>query len=712
MQPKSYQIEGMDCPDCALKLEQGIRRLKGVQAAQVDYTLGRLQIEGQVDADAIRKRVEALGYRLEPTSGSSQPSVEKWKFAAFARYLASRWETRLALVGGALIAVSYLGLLLAIHPQIFLGLQITSLLLAGYPVARSAVANLVINRDANINLLMTLAAIGAIVIGEIAEAAMLIFLFALAEALEGFSVHRTRKVLTELSELAPARAILLTHGQENTVPVETLVPGDLILIRAGERIPMDGVVMEGVSEVNQAPITGESIPVGKESGSEVFAGTVNGSGTLTVRVTRPADDTTLSRIIHMVAQAQNLRAPSQRLIDRFARFYTPATILLALLVATLPPLFLNQPFFNPATGENGWLYRGLALLVIACPCALVISAPVTILSSIAAAARRGVLIKGGVFLEALSRIKVFAFDKTGTLTEGKPKLTLLRALDCSGEETCPACNQVLGLAYALEQRSAHPLAQAVVEAAELHGLTADYAPAERVTALAGMGLQGEVNGRLATIGSHALFEREHPHPQRLCEWVEKAENDGQTTMMICDGERVRGLIAVADQVRTHNDQVIDELHIIGIRSALLTGDNPTVAAAVAKQVGIDRVYASLLPDQKVEVAMVGDGINDTPALAAAALGVSLGGAASAQALETADVVLMADDLRQLPFAVRLSAFARRLLVANIAFSLSIKLIFAVLALAGVTSIWMAVLADMGVSLLVTFNGMRSLRFRG
>lgn len=723
MERETYQIQGMDCPDCALNIEKGVRRLAGVRSADVDFASGRMVVESSANFTAIRGRVEALGYRLEPTSSQRGARGKERVALSFVRYMSTRPETRLALLGGALIGLAYITQLLGVSRPVFLAIQIAALLLAGYPVARSALANLIINRDININLLMTIAAVGAVVIGDISEGALLIFLFAIAEALEGFTLQRTRKVLSELTELAPARAIRLTDGGEESVALEALVPGDLILIRAGERIPMDGLVTEGFSEVNQAPITGESLPMMKETGAEVFSGTINGSGTLTVRITRRVNDTTLSRIIQMVEEAHSVRAPSQRLIDRFARVYTPVMILAAAMVALVPPLLFNQPFFNPAGGERGWLYRALALLVVACPCALVISAPVTILSAIAAAARRGVLIKGGVYLEALSRVKVFAFDKTGTLTEGKPVLTLYRSVDCTGEESCRPCDEVLGLAYALEQRSAHPLATAVVDAAEANGVARAYTPAERVVTLAGLGLRGQVGGRQATIGSQAFFEREYPPQIELNRWQQAAEKAGQTTMMVWDDEQVRGLIAVSDPVRTHSGQVIAELHALGVKTALLTGDNPTVAAAVASQTGIDFIKAGLLPEQKVdailnlrarygEVAMVGDGINDTPALAAASVGITLGGAGSAQALETAGVVLMADNLCQLPVAVRLSAFARRLIYANIGISLLTKLVFTMMALFGVTTMWMAVAADMGVSLLVTLNGLRPLRFRG
>ncbi len=718
MTAQTYHIEGMDCADCALKIEKGVRQLPGVHSLEVNFALSQLTVSGDVAPETVRQRVEALGYRLQ---ASTRPAPTPFG-GGFIRFLWTRSETRLALAGGGLLLLGWLARLAGLPDWSATGLHIVALLVAGYPIARSGLANLWINKDFNVNLLMTLAAVGAIILGETGEAASLIFLFAVAEALEGYTGDRARRVLSELSELAPARAIRIGPDGEENVPVEALRLGDRLLVRPGDRIPMDGAVYAGSSQVNQAPITGESLPITKETGDEVFAGTVNGSGALQIEVTRLVQDNTIQRIIRMVAEAQSQRAPSQRMIDRFARVYTPAMIVIALLVALVPPLFFGQPLLNPAGGERGWLYRALTLLVIACPCALVISTPVTILSAITAAARHGVLIKGGAHLEALSGVNLFAFDKTGTLTRGVPVVTTHRAADCNNghDGNCPQCNDVLALACALERRSSHPLAQAVVTAAEQRGLDTCYAPAEAVQVLAGQGLQGQVNGKLATIGSHRLFDAEHPHRQEVCAWVQTAEQNGQTTMLVCDGERVRGYIAVADELRSESPQVVAALRRAGCQTAMLTGDNPQVASAIGARLGIDQVRASLLPQDKLDairamqnehgaVAMIGDGINDAPALAAATVGIALGGAASAQALESADIVLLGNDLGQLPFTARLAAFTRRLIRENILFSLLTKLAFILLALGGVTSMWLAILADMGVSLAVTFNGMRPLR---
>jgi Cd2+/Zn2+-exporting ATPase len=740
--PKTYLIDGMDCANCARELEDGVRKLEGVQGVRVDFATAKMRVEGDVPQEALRARVEALGKKIvgdadsvgavrEPAQNSARKATGG--VIGFWHYLRGRGETRLALLGGVITLLALGGSLAGLYPVVVQGMYLLVLGVAGYPIARSGIRTLLINRDFNINLLMTIAAAGAVLIGETLEAATVIFLFAIGEALEGYTADRARQSLHSLMSLAPAQATriqraMLSTGKlisigmpdrEEIVPISELQVGDTLLIKAGERIAMDGVVTSGASGVNQAPITGESIPVHKQNGDEVFAGTINGEGVLHVRVTRRVEDNTLSRIIRMVEEAQSVRAPSQRAIDQFARSYTPAVVVVALVFGLIPPLLFNAPFYDTPTMQ-GWLHRALELLVIACPCALVISTPVTVISAITAAARRGVLIKGGAHLEALGRIKAIAFDKTGTLTRGEPTVTALRSVDCATGEQCEKCDDVLALASAVERRSTHPLAQAVVQAANARGVANTYVPAESVELLAGRGVRGQVNGRWVTVGSHSLFDQQYPHASLLCEWVDAAEAHGQTAMLLSDGERVRGFIAVADAPRDDSAAVIADLKSLGLKTLMLTGDNATVAQAVGSQVGVDDVRANLLPSDKVDavngllaayqqVAMVGDGVNDTPALATATIGVAMGGAGSAQALETADVALMADDLRQLPFAVRLSRFAGSLIRQNISISFAIKLLFIMLALLGVASLWAAVLADMGTSLLVTLNGMRPLR---
>jgi len=439
-------------------------------------------------------------------------------------------------------------------------------------------------------------------------------------------------------------------------------------------------------------------------------------------VTRLVGDSTLHRIIEMVTGAQSRHSRSQKFIDRFARYYTPAMVILAILVAIIPPLFFNETFLNLADGTHGWLYRGLVLLVISCPCALVISTPVTMVASLTKAAREGVLFKGGIFVEALSKVKVFAFDKTGTLTQGQPKVVACKDLACQGASVCDACDDMMALAYALERHSTHPLAKAIIAEATRRQVTSRYPPVENLVTRGGLGLEGRINGRKMTIGSLRLFEQEHDVPMIVHSWVEKAESEGQTVMLLCDGRKVRGFIAVADTARSAARDVVKELNTLGKETVMLTGDNVTVARAVGRAIGLDDVRAGLLPGDKQQavtglrvqygsVAMVGDGINDAPALASADLGIAMGGSGSAQAMETADIVLMADDIQKLPFAIKISQFANRLVRQNIIFSLGSKLLVAVIALLGYAPLWLAVIVDIGVSLLVTFNGLRVIRVK-
>ena len=718
-----FKITGLDCVDCAKGLEASIGHLEGVNSAQLSFFDATLTVHGNIEEEPLRAMIVKLGYGVDDGDSLNQnPAEEPNALVGFWHYLLQSLETRLAMIAGGMVLLSLAAGWLGLPEWVATIMQVGALMLAGWPIARSGLTNLWVNRTFNINFLMTLAGIGAVVIGEYAEAASMILLFDLAEALEGFTNERARGTLSQLTSLKPSHAILIGEDEEHLVPVENLGVGDRILVRAGDRIPVDGVILSGESDINQAPITGESIPVWKDKGMEVFSGTVNGSGQLTVEVTRIAADSTLNRIIAMVTEAQSRQSKSQKFIDRFAKYYTPAMVVMAVLVATIPPLFFNAPFLNLTDGTRGWLHRALALLVIGCPCALVISTPVTMVAALTRAAREGVLFKGGIFLEQLSTVGAFAFDKTGTLTTGEPRVVNSRDLDCIGETSCDACDDMLALAYALEQYSSHPLAQAVAAEAKRRQVAGRYPAAEDLTTRSGLGLEGMVNGRLMTIGSLRFFEAEHNVPPALHEWVDQAEAEGKTAMLLCDGDRVRGFIAVADTLRDDSQEIVRELNNLGKRTVLLTGDNATVATVVGQTLGMEDIRSNLLPGDKQEavsalrqrygtVAMVGDGINDAPALAAADLGIAMGGSGSAQAMETADVVLMADDLAKLPFAVRLSAFANRLIRQNIIFSLATKLLVAGIALLGYAPLWMAVMADMGVSLLVTLNGLRAVRFK-
>ena len=641
-------------------------------------------------------------------------------FKGFWRYFVRMPDLKIIVPGWILLLGTILLGRLGINPNLLLILQLSVLPVAGWMIFRNGAISLFKEHDLNMNVLMSIASIGAVAIGEAHEALIMVILFTLSEALEGYTNDHARAILTEFADLAPHEALLVAGDGEKLVPIETLQVGDRILVRAGERFPMDGLVAKGNSEVNQAPITGESRLVPKGVGDEVLSGSVNGQGVLEVQVSRLAADNTIQRIIALVTDAQENKARQEKFIDRFARVYTPIVMAISVLVAVIPTLVFKQSFWN--TPETyGWFHRALSVLMVGCPCALIISTPITMVSGLTRAARAGVIFKGGIFLESLSDSKVMAFDKTGTLTLGKPTVTKVEATYCTGNDHCEPCNDLVAIASSLEAHSTHPLGAAVLQEAVARGVHNRYPAAEGLQVLEGRGQQGVLNGKLATVGSLPLFLAEHETPEKIVEEVEEAEERGQTTMLICDGERVVGYLAVQDEPRPETREVIAELKAEGIRTLMLTGDNSGVADNIAEKVGIDNVFAGLLPAEKLnklielknefgQVVMVGDGINDSPALAQADIGVAMGGAGNAQVLETADVVLMNDDLSRLPFAVRLSRRVNRLIRQNVVISLAVKVTVAVAAMAGLTPLWVAIFADIGISLIVTLNGLRALRF--
>jgi Cd2+/Zn2+-exporting ATPase len=561
-------------------------------------------------------------------------------------------------------------------------------------------------RTLDINVLMLVAVAGAIAIGEWSEAATVVFLFALAQWLESSTMARARSAIRSLMDLTPADALVRRGEIEERVSVDSLDVGELIVVKPGEEIPLDGVVTAGHSEVNQAPITGESLPVDKEPGSEVFAGTINGRGALDVRITRQRRDTTLARVIHLVESAQAQRAPMQSFVDRFAHYYTPAVLALAVLVAAVPPLV-----FGAAFGE--WFYRALVLLVISCPCALVISTPVSIVSALAGAARKGVLIKGGIHLERTARVRCVAFDKTGTLTKGRLEVKDVVPLDGV------SARQVIELAAALEMRSEHPVGRAIVRHAHHRAISGPRGDGFR--ALPGRGASGVVAGKRVLVGNHRLFEEERLCSPRIHAELEAVAARGHSAVLVARDQDAVGIISVADEPREAARHAIGLLRSQGVQHlVMLTGDNVVTAGTLARELDIDEYRAELLPEDKVAaiadlrrrygtVAMIGDGVNDAPALAAAEVGIAMGAAGTDAALETADVALMADELLKVPYAIRLSRATVRNIKTNIAFSLALKGVFVAAALGGVAALWMAVLADTGASLIVIANALRLLR---
>ena len=564
------------------------------------------------------------------------------------------------------------------------------------------------NGNLNINALMSIAVTGAFFLGQWAEGAMVMVLFTVAELIEAKSLDRARNAIKSLIQLAPERAtVLQSDGRWSDVAAKSVALDARVRVKPGERIALDGKILKGRSSINQAPITGESLPVEKAEGDPVFAGTINESGSFEYAVTATAGDSTLARIIHAVEAAQGARAPTQRFVDRFARVYTPVIFAIALAVAIIPPLMLGGDWF-------AWVYKALVLLVIACPCALVISTPVTIVSGLAAAARQGILVKGGVYLEEGRKLAWLALDKTGTLTHGKPVQTDFALLGGSNE------TEVRSLAASLASRSDHPISRALADAARRDAVP--LREVEGFEALPGRGTKGMMDGQRYHLGNHRLIHELGQCSDELEARLSALEQQGKTVILLADAQAVLGLFAVADTVKESSRQAIAELHALGIKTVMLTGDNAHTAQAIAQQVGIDEARGDLLPEDKLKgieskmgkagtVGMVGDGINDAPALARADIGFAMGAAGTGTAIETADVALMDDDLRKLPRFVRLSRQTHTLLMQNIALALGIKAVFLGLTLAGTGTMWMAVFADVGASLLVVANGLRLVRFK-
>lgn len=706
--PKAVRIQGLTCSDCARRIQASVASLDGVRRVEVDVATGTLSFEVQVpefDMAPVARAVEETGHKLASDGDRQQ---RRGGLTGFVGFLLSARDTRLTAAAGSLTLMGLVLHATGAFPLASVGVFLLAILVGGVPVLRHAYQEVVIARSLGISSLMVIAVIGAMAIGEWAEAAIVVVLFSLGEALEGFAAERARGALEALLDLAPPLALKLdSRGNWAEVAVVDLAPGDHIMVRPGDRVGADGIVSSGYSAVDQAAITGESIPSDKAPGDPVYAGTINTFGVLEIKVTRRAADNTLSQMVALVREAQSRQAPVQRFIDRFARVYTPAVALVAILLAALPPLLFAQPFL----GDRGWLMRALQMLVIACPCALVISTPVTVVSALTHAAGQGVLVKGGRTLEALGRVDVVAFDKTGTLTTGRPTMTdELRVCEDSSHE-----HNGLGYAASLEKHSSHPLARALVAEAAARHLATDFST--DVMVINGRGITGRVNGRRVTVASHDYFDERVPHPDAVCLDADRLAAEGKTVMMVCHDGSVCAIFGVADAPRTESAEVLAELRANGIHTMMLTGDGEAVARSIAAQVGVDEVRAGLLPEDKVAlvrqvadagrvVAMVGDGVNDAPALAQASVGIAMGAAGSEQSMETADVVLMGDDLRQIPYLVSLGRKTQRTITANIIAALGIKAAVFALAATGTATLWMAIVADVGASVAVILNGMR------
>ncbi|MGH8325774.1 MAG: heavy metal translocating P-type ATPase [Steroidobacteraceae bacterium] len=728
------KITGMDCGSCALTIEDGLRQLPGVRRVAVDFTTETLEVQGEVAAGAIERRLRQLGYGVAtPGTAERAAATPAQSGAGPLRFFLTEPQQRLGLFGGAACIIAAIMAHLARAPAADSMLRlvlIATVALVGAPTFMKGARALLYSRRVNIDLLMTLAAIGALCIGAAGEGAAVVVLFTLGEGLERYSAARARDSLRGLLALQPQTATLLEHHAGHThtrqVAAATLAPGDLILIRPGERIAADGVVRAGRSTVTQAAVTGESTPVAKSVADEVLSGTVNTEGALEVEVSRAASDSTVARIARLVEQAQARRSPAERVVDRFARWYTPAVVVLAILLVAVPVLAFSQPLLSAPGAAEGWLYRGLALLIVACPCALVISIPVTVVSSLTRLSSLGVLVKGGEQLDRLAAVRTVAFDKTGTLTRGRPSVTAIQASGCEHEPrsntSCSGCDEVIALAASVERSSEHPIAHAIVESARERGLQHRYPPASAVVAAMGRGVVGEIAGSTVAVGTRALMSEHGANAD--AEAFSGFDPDEETVMMVARDSRILGAIGVRDSVRPDSRRVLEELQrsIPHLRIAMLSGDSERAARAVAAQLdGVDEVRAGLLPADKLAavaelqrrhgpVAMIGDGINDAPALARADVGIAMGGG-TGQAMETADVVLMQDDLARLPSALRVARRNRAVVRQNIAISLGLKLAFLALTVPGLATLWLAVVADVGATVLVTLNGMRMLRAR-
>lgn len=711
------RIEGMDCAEevTALKRELG-SLVGGVENLSFDLLNGKMTVRptSPLPPELIIQAVARTGMRASLWKASEKPEHANPRLGRLRAVLTG--ASGLCLASGFLVHARLAGSLVAALGSEGLGLA------HGVPLAARVVYGLGILTGSwlilpkalysarrlrpDMNLLMTVAVLGAIGIGEWFEAATVAFLFSVALLLESWSIGRARRAIAALMELTPSTAHLkLEDGSLREVPAVDVAIGALILVKPGEKIPLDGSVVAGSSAVNQAPITGESLPVEKAPGSEVYAGTINGDGALDIRSTKAAGQTTLAHIIQLVAQAQSKRSPSEQWVESFARVYTPAVMLLSVAVLVVPPVFLGAAW-------TPWLYRSLVLLVIGCPCALVISTPVTVVAALATAAKHGVLLKGGSFVETPARLKAVAFDKTGTLTRGTPEVVEVVAFDEHSE------TDLFELASAMEAHSGHPLAKSIMAYAAKKGIKPATASAFEI--IQGKGATATVRGERYWLGSHRYLEERKQETKEVHDRLEVMTSSGRSVVIVGNESHVCGLIALADTVRPESREALEALRREGIEHlVMLTGDNKGTAEAIAGELGLDEVYAELLPQDKVSVieklvarygavAMIGDGVNDAPALAASTMAVAMGAAGSDAAIETADVALMSDDLARLPWLIRHSRRSLRIIRQNIGLSLATKAAFVLLTFLGYASLWSAIAADMGVSLIVIFNALRLL----
>lgn len=707
-----YRVAGMDCASCGSKIETAIRRLPGVVDVSVTVSSSIMTVDVSQDVDvknAVERQVIQLGYGIAPadaaTPQNSSSSLDGHSHSHEQTSAVVWWRTKRGLLtiacGAALLAAYVIGKAVPFTER---GAFLVAMAIGLVPIARRAFVAAFAGTPFSIEMLMTIAAVGAVIIGATEEAAVVVFLFLVGELLEGIAANRARASIQSLAQLLPKTALLEHEGGLKEVPAENLQIGFFIVVRPGDRIPADGVIVEGESEIDEAPVTGESTPIHKGPEAEVFAGTINTNAVLRIRVTATAADNTIARIVALVEEAQESKAPTERFIDRFSRYYTPGVVAAGALIAVGPPLLLGAAW-------SEWIYKGLAILLIGCPCALVISTPAAIAAGLSAGARRGLLMKGGAVLETLSKITAAAFDKTGTLTEGKPKVTDIIAESRSERD-------VLSIAAALEMGSNHPLAVAILARAKADGVP--IPPASNMNAVGGKGVTGNVGGEVLFLASpQAVSEKIKLTPDQEIR-VSALNDEGKTVSTLLAGGKVAGFIAMRDEPRADAEAGIRALNGAGIETIMLTGDNRRTAASIAKLLGVEP-RAELLPEQKQKivrelqqqgkiVAKIGDGINDAPALAAANVGIAMGGSTDV-ALETADAAVLHGRVTDV---ARMVTLARRVMMnihQNIAIALGLKAVFLVTTIVGITGLWPAILADTGATVLVTANALRLLKLK-
>ncbi|WP_226666548.1 heavy metal translocating P-type ATPase [Metabacillus litoralis] len=673
-----FKVKGLTCANCTRELQEEIQKLPQGESASLSYNTGKLRLESHVDIGKVKKILSSDGAYIE--EGPDDDELHHHHHGAINWIMLLSISTLFYIV--AFIAEKW------INEYVAIGLFLAATVLSGFQTFIKGLKNLV-KLKFNIETLMTIALIGALSIGEWKEGALVAILFGLNEYLEGLGMQKARKSMEKLLEIAPKEATILENGEERTVKISSLKEKDIVFVRSGEKIPSDGIVVEGKSSVNEAAITGESMPVEKEYNEPVYGGSINNEGVLKILITKAYEDSSLAKILHLVEEAQETKTPTELFINKFAKYYTPLIMIISVIVMIVPPLF-----FQANWGD--WFYQGLAVLIVGCPCALVLSSPIAIVSGITKNARNGILIKGGVFLEQLGKVSTIAFDKTGTLTKGKPYVEEYIAFD----------PEFLQIAASIEKSSSHPIAKAVMKKAD--GLS--LIEPDEITTISGSGIVAKINGNTYYLGNEAHVSKT-PFDEKVKKTLKEYKEKGMTLVILANDEKTLGIMGISDEIREESKNVIQKLHSVGINhTIMLTGDHESTAKKVANKIGVTSYFAGLLPDQKVEkikeisrtnkVAMIGDGINDAPALATADLGIAMGKGTDS-AIETADIVLMQDHLEKLPSAIASAKKVNTIIKLNISLALGLKLIALLLTIPGLLTLWIAILSDMGATILVT-----------